>query len=505
MVFTYFTRKFTKFLLICSEQYHDSSDIVDYQAKIFRYISILLQGITTIYKKIFQKRLRTIAVSTTLYLYWYKNKETTMNKDKLYDLAFKFKKAALWDRMYEQELFAVKFSDDTLGYCSIMGSEGTHLALGIYLGYEGIDSFRRLSKAAEIKNVIRFHEVLLCQNCLQCSFEDKDQLSPSEYKDIRRYAKEHGISFRGGNAFPQFSLYEPSKIPWYVEKTSHLEYLHDALVAALDVGKRLESHSTKELGFLKTYDRGTIPLLEVNGDTVTWSVTDLPEQRKPEYPSPNFLDDGGIVAKLRKCKEKDFTFVCEVIMLPTPERDDELEKAHGYRGREPMVAPQYPYMLLILEQKSMYMLPPVMVQDYNQENARILMDFANHMQEIGKAPSRILVRDDRTLALLTDFAEKLGIELKKTKSIPHLDEVEEELFNHLSGNGEEMEDFDDEEAGGPDALDLGMDQFNDYFDSLGDKDSETIPPELMQELMEKVAKGEVPPELLSLLKEMHNS
>ena len=67
-----------------------------------------------------------------------------MNMDRLYDLAFKFRESKLWNYVYEDELFAVKLSDERTAYCSIMGSSGQHVALALYIGAEGLDSFRML-------------------------------------------------------------------------------------------------------------------------------------------------------------------------------------------------------------------------------------------------------------------------------------------------------------------------------------------------------------------------
>lgn len=422
-----------------------------------------------------------------------------MNKEKFYDLAFELKELALWDRMYENEFFAVQFDDGTLGYCSVMGSEGEHYALGIYMGYEGIASYRELSKASKIKNVMKFHEVLLSQNCLQCSFEDKDLPDAQTVKEIRRYAKTRGIALKGHNPYPNFLLYEPSRVPWQVEDPIHWNYLQAALVAAIDVGKKLRTQSKNELGFIKNFDKGTIPLLEVKGDSVVWGVTELPEARPVEYPSPVFCDDE-LLAKLRKLKKQDMTVLCEVVMLVSPERDSELEESSGYQGKMPMVAPYYPYLLLVLDQESLQILAAIHAKDYVHGNFRLPQEFAVQLLEMKRLPKRILVRDDRTQALLTSLSDKLNIELKKKKSLPELDDVEDDLFDYLKGKDEEG--F---ETSNSDALDLGMDQFSDYFTSLDQVDSEEIPQELLDSLKEFTEDGEISPELLQLLQEIRKA
>ena len=63
-----------------------------------------------------------------------------MISDKLYELAFAYKKTKLWKILWESELFAVKFSDGRIGYISIMGNLGEYCALGLYIGEEGLNS-----------------------------------------------------------------------------------------------------------------------------------------------------------------------------------------------------------------------------------------------------------------------------------------------------------------------------------------------------------------------------
>ena len=67
-----------------------------------------------------------------------------MATEKMYDLAFQYKAAKLWKLLYDDEVFAVKLPDGETGYCSVMGMIGQHLALGLYVGDEGYQSYRIL-------------------------------------------------------------------------------------------------------------------------------------------------------------------------------------------------------------------------------------------------------------------------------------------------------------------------------------------------------------------------
>ena len=124
-----------------------------------------------------------------------------MYPDQLYQLAFAFRKTKLWKALYESELFAVALPDGEIGYCSVMGFGGEHLALALYVGNKGLDSFRLLQKAGEM-HPLKAYESMLSQDCLQCSFEGKDTLSPQELSAVRDYTSRNRISIRGANAFP---------------------------------------------------------------------------------------------------------------------------------------------------------------------------------------------------------------------------------------------------------------------------------------------------------------
>src|SRR5947209_235334 len=60
----------------------------------------------------------------------------------LYELAGKLKELAPWEWMDESEIFGVESPEDgEIGFVSVMGARGEHLAIGIYLGAEGLYGF----------------------------------------------------------------------------------------------------------------------------------------------------------------------------------------------------------------------------------------------------------------------------------------------------------------------------------------------------------------------------
>ena len=96
-----------------------------------------------------------------------------MTSDKLYGLAFEYKKTKLWNHLSDTQVFALELSGGRVGYISIMGRAGGHCALGLFIGDEGFNSFRVIAQADPMMmSQLEFHEHLIQQTCLQCIFEN---------------------------------------------------------------------------------------------------------------------------------------------------------------------------------------------------------------------------------------------------------------------------------------------------------------------------------------------
>ena len=61
----------------------------------------------------------------------------TMASDRMYELAFQYKKTKLWKKLYDSEIFALKLSDGEIGYCCVMGMAGQVNAISLYVGEKG--------------------------------------------------------------------------------------------------------------------------------------------------------------------------------------------------------------------------------------------------------------------------------------------------------------------------------------------------------------------------------
>lgn len=106
--------------------------------------------------------------------------------NQLFELAFQFKREKLWDKLKDSDLFAVRLPDGEIGYCSVMGMAREHFALTVYPGNRGIQSFLRLANM-DRDNPFDWAEIPASQECLMCSFENKDLLSDEELAEVRAY------------------------------------------------------------------------------------------------------------------------------------------------------------------------------------------------------------------------------------------------------------------------------------------------------------------------------
>ena len=184
-----------------------------------------------------------------------------MIPENLYDLAFAFRKVELWEELYDDDMFAVRHSDGTIGYCCVMGAMGEHYALANFHGESGLDSYRRLSDEDDPSDYLRYYEFMRSEDCVMLSFENKTDLQDWEKADLNAYCKKNGIKTRGRCSYPSFARYAPARLPWKLTDQDQT-YIREALEAAMEVSAQLKTKTCGELGIISgvPYNR-SIPLL----------------------------------------------------------------------------------------------------------------------------------------------------------------------------------------------------------------------------------------------------
>lgn len=340
-----------------------------------------------------------------------------MYPDELYQLAFAFRKTSLWRSLGDGELFAVELPDGEIGYCCVRGFGGQEYALSLYVGEEGLDSFWACQDLAMGSNLLKAYEAALSRACLQCSFGNKERLNPEELLSVRAYASEHEISFRGPNAFPEFTNYYPARSAALVSQPEESRLLCAALDAALEVSRQVKSGNRVRLGFQRRYMHpSSIPLLARSGEGFVWDMHPLPNQ-SAQYPEPS-LQDELLMKRLKEAAERCDTWVCDAALVPCP-----MAERKG-------AAPIFPYTILAEICETRKFLPLGVVPDLKEGAETLLQKLGNRMLE-NQIPEEILVADRRTYALLKNLAKELDIKLTLQPDNDVLNELEDRFLGQI--------------------------------------------------------------------------
>lgn len=397
-----------------------------------------------------------------------------MNSDKLYELAFEYKKTRLWQKLSDRHLFAVKLSNGDTGYVCIMGKGGEHNALALYIGNSGFDSWRALYKAGDLDS-FELEECFFRQNCMQCEFTDKDSLSESEYREAKEYARKHNIRIGGKNAYPQFVKYAPECYPWFLQSDEDRLLLCEALTAAIEVAELLnDKYGMPEL--LPVNDRTeTIPLLGYKNGGYMIGETRLPKDIPRVYPEPVLNDL--YAARLKKAKRYG-VWECGIVRLPEPIQN------------EPDEVPAYPMTLVAVDSESKFLLKSSLVIQYEKNAKDLLNTFAESFLDNKICPQQIKVCDRRTMAFMKSFCERLNIPLIRERRLHDFEDAAVNLLDYMGNKYDEIPDerllemvkdilnMDDEYL---------ADMPSEIFDRLKElTESETLPADLAFELRAKL-------------------
>jgi hypothetical protein len=328
---------------------------------------------------------------------------STQEWQRLYQAAIALKEEAPWEWLYEDELFGVKDPETgEIGYSSIMGSAGEHLALAIYLGSEGLEGFWRMQQGEAMANP----SIVLEIPQLQASFEDRNTLDAGDRATI----KELGLKFRGRQAWPMFRSYVPGCAPWFLS-SAEARFLTLALEQAIDVARRV--YDDTDLLEPEEEDEYLVRVQTEQGWADEWLVPPPP----PSHPTPA-VDAGRLAALERAVARQTFALEVDLFALPSyvKEKDD----------ARPYVA----YNLMVVEASSgMIVGAEVMVAkpDFQALGAQAQAGFLDTLERLGAIPGLVAVRDERLYHLLAPISSALGFQLVGSPELPALDEARDAL------------------------------------------------------------------------------
>lgn len=333
------------------------------------------------------------------------NKPTVEQLQELYKAASEFKNVQPWKYLHDVDIICVENpKNKTVGYCSVMGKAGEHYALGVYLGNEGIFNFYQL---IENEDSIPRHQALHYQNCLMCSFEDRNFLNNNDRKQI----KDLGLSFRGRNAWPMFRRYEPGYNPWFINEEECV-FLTHALKQTLFVATNVISGQLK---MDMEYGKTILRYREKKDGKIEWYSKEVKLALPAALSIPVKITDEMLIKKIKKAGSMaNISLEVDTCYMTSTVQENKGER------------PYFPRLFIIADNKSGQILNFEMYKSLDEDVNVTLNKIINICLEMG-VPKEIQVRSERMNAILGDLCKKTGIKLKVVKSLPSVDHMMEAM------------------------------------------------------------------------------
>ena len=315
--------------------------------------------------------------------------------------AVRVKDVAPWMWMTETDIFGVQDPETgELGFVSVMGMMGVHYAVAVYIGRRGLRGFWRLQSMEWPANS---PELMFEIPFLQASFEDRQDLSPSDYRLI----KKSGFKFWGRSAWPLFRSYRPGYFPWYLEPWE-ARFLTHALEQTVEVAMRFKEDP--DLLKPRARNRYLVRVPQVRGETVTWSDKER-EIRLPRREKIRVILDPDQLLWAKQLPRSRATFEVDCFAMPA---------RVGKRGERPFV----PYLLLVADARTGAVLGSDVlkpVPDMMRMWGEVPEALVEQLRSIRVLPETIRTRGALLAELLRTVTEELGIELKRVQRLRAVD------------------------------------------------------------------------------------
>lgn len=327
---------------------------------------------------------------------------------KLYEAAIEIKKIAPWEWMEEMDIFGVQNPETgELGFVSIMGTLGEHLAISVYSGAKGLYGFWDLENAGPDEMPERLLEIPQ----LQASFEGRNELQ----KKDRDLINQLGLKFRGRQAWPLFRSFRPGFVPWFLEGVE-ARFLTHVLEQTHNVALRYK----EDVSLLEPPDDETylVRVPHADNGTITW-VDKIRRIPPPEPTAISLAMDVQALERLKHLPKQRVTLEADFFLAPMPVQENRDER------------PYYPYILMIVETHSgaivgheMFSLESSLEDMWGQVPARAVQQMA----AAGIVPNTIKVRSRLLFQLLQPIAQEVRFKLKQSDYLSSLDPAKEMMF-----------------------------------------------------------------------------
>lgn len=328
----------------------------------------------------------------------------------LFEAASSFHNLAPWQWMSDDMVFGVKDpATGTTGYCCVLGALGTLLALNVYLGGEGLESYNAIYQAEVTGNRA---DAPYLQRLLMASFEDRKDLDKRDLEVIRAL----GLTFNGSQSWPQFRDYWPGLCPWYID-SDQARFLTFALQQTHVVALRVRSDP--DMLMLSHQDLILVRVPHASPEGISWTDSWLPPDpahaRTPVSVLPSTRDLKGLKGKAigTAVWELDYWHVATTIQEKSTER------------------PYFPKMLLAVEAASGLVMATQLFRP-DMPAASVQSEFLRSICKLPELPVEIRIKRGELLEIIGPAGLAAGVRVRKVDSLPNLERAWDELHAFMS-------------------------------------------------------------------------
>lgn len=332
----------------------------------------------------------------------------------LFEAAQEVKALQPWRWMTEIDVFGL-IDPVTDRFCmvSVMGMQGEHLSIALYLGAEAIHNILTVFQYGEDEHT---HELILTAHHLQASFENRDQIDRQDYQII----KQNGLKFRGKNAWPQFRSYRPGFGPFYIDR-EEARLLTLALKQTVIMAKRYGENSD----FFPPIDFENNNMLVRFQNEGEWQAEIRPWPKKEALSKTLEVSvDGELIQFMESLPVTPMTVEADCFIM--------LGMSIGERGERPII----PYTMLLVDHESGMALGTEILNPAEGLNEMwgmvpelLLASLAN----AGVRPQKIWTSSSLLFQFMEPFAQELGIEIEMVFELPMLGHAKSMMMHYLGG------------------------------------------------------------------------
>ena len=323
----------------------------------------------------------------------------------LHDLARKFYDLAPWDVWEETDLIRlIHPQTGETAHISIMGQNGQHFALALYIGYEAFRRFNLLQENDPFDPEFPEEDnigLMLETRQLQLSFGSRNELMPDELNVIKKL----GLKYRGRN-WPMFRSFKPGYAPCSLDETE-IVWLTIAIEQFLQISAQWKKPPVKTF---RIKDDNCDILTRICHDGTwqsTWSEHDGMSYEWPT-PEPSEL----LIEKIKQHKNL-VDLDCHFQLLTA---------LIGPKG-----SAIFPYIAISVDAKSGFILGMELLSVENQSHKELIASvpdvFLKQWDKAAIRPASIRVRSITSYSMLEITAADLNTPLRRANKLPSIEKI----------------------------------------------------------------------------------